>query len=225
MKRCRFWFDGYFDYLRGHARRRGIPLSTLDCRVKSYGNRPENYERLLHIGPLGSTYQVANGHGDSVTQHAIRAGLSPSTVFSRIQSGASLEDALRPSDPLHGYRTIPKVRPPEDAQPKVGKLPKWFWYGGRYDSMTGHARRRGIANGTASERARRYGRRFENLDRILFPGRLRNDYFEEQLAEARAETERLTEAELPDTPPVIGRRSRYADARKRRELASLGLFI
>lgn len=99
----RFWHDGIYDCMRGHARRLGIPLSTLDTRIMRYGNRPENYARILHVGWLGPTYQLVNGRGDSVTQHAIRAGLNPSTVFSRLQQGASLADALqyRPARKLH----------------------------------------------------------------------------------------------------------------------------
>ena len=91
----RFWHDGIYDCMRGHARRRGIPLSTLDTRIRRYGNRPENYERILHVGHLGTNYRIAYGRGDSVTQHAIRAGLPPNTVFSRLMRGVPIEEALQ----------------------------------------------------------------------------------------------------------------------------------
>ena len=90
----RFWHDGIYDCMRGHARRLCIPLSTIDSRIKRYGNRPENYDRILHVGRLGSNYRIANGRGDSVTQHAIRAGLPPNTVFTRLKRGIPIEDAL-----------------------------------------------------------------------------------------------------------------------------------
>ena len=90
----KFWYDGYYDHMKGHARRRGIPIKTVEVRCHRYGNRPENYDRILFIGQLGPRLSRVDGRLDTFAGHSRHAGLDPKTVASRTRRGLTLEQAL-----------------------------------------------------------------------------------------------------------------------------------
>ena len=87
----RFVYGGVRDTMTGHARRLGIPLSTLWSRASVFGNRPENYDILLCRHSLGKSQSVKSVN---IAYLARKAGMSPTTVYSRLGRGATLPQAL-----------------------------------------------------------------------------------------------------------------------------------
>ena len=164
----KFWYDGHYDTMRGHARRRGIEPNTVEVRCHRYGNRPENYDRILKVGRVGHTTHLYRGKRVNLAELAREAGLNEATLLTRIRRGMRVEDALRKPrpNPLRTKRTR-KVYAP-------GVIPKGsrFEYRGRIDTITGHARHLGISMDVVSLRARRFGRRYDMLDALLHKGRI-----------------------------------------------------
>ena len=159
----KFWYDGYYDTMRGHARRRGISFNTIDMRVWRYGNRPENYDRILHVGTLSRRTIVFGGKLTNVAEAARRLGLNPNAVYQRIFRGMSAEDALRmPLRIPQRTKRTRKVYAP-------GVIPKGarFEYRGIVDTLRGHALRLGVSPGTVTIRAKTCGRRYDKLDVLL----------------------------------------------------------
>lgn len=87
-------YEGIWDTMRGHARRHGIPIKTLEVRVMRYGNRPENYDRIFHSGRLGPRFCKINGVFANLAEHSRRAGIDERTITTRLIRGMTPEDAI-----------------------------------------------------------------------------------------------------------------------------------
>ena len=90
----RFVYGGVRDTMTGHARRLGIPISTLWSRASMFGNRPENYDILFCRHSLGKKQSAIGGKSVNISHLARQAGMSPTTVYSRLARGATLSQAL-----------------------------------------------------------------------------------------------------------------------------------
>ena len=163
----KFWYDGYYDTMRGHARRRGIKPNTVEVRCHRYGNRPENYDRILHVGHVGRKLYRIDGILGTVSEHARRKGLDVNTIQTRVKRGMRLEDALiKPFRAKPGTAKRVRVAYAEGVIPKGSR----FEWGGHVDTLAGHAARLGLTPSAVSSRAKFYGRRYDKLDLLLHPG-------------------------------------------------------
>ena len=82
-----FLYDGVWDTMYGHARRLGISTKTVDVRIMRYGNTPENYWRILHVGRLGAIMMTYNGIRDSCEGWARRFGVRVEAIRRRFPDG------------------------------------------------------------------------------------------------------------------------------------------
>lgn len=114
----KFVYGGVRDTLTGHARRLGIPLSTLFSRIYRYGNNPEFYDVLLCRYSLSQRRTSVVGKSINIADLCRRAGVCATTVYSRLRCGATLEQALYKgswhrmravSQPAHGNHTRRKL--------------------------------------------------------------------------------------------------------------------
>ena len=133
----RIEYHGIVDSVKGHARRVGINPQTAYERMKLYGKSPDALERVFK--PSKPAEYEYNGVKDTLKGHAKRLGIGWQTVLKRrIKHGESAE-------------TLPLLLAPLQRH--------WhaIVYEGVRDSIKGHARRLGLRESTATQRARRYG--------------------------------------------------------------------
>ena len=89
-----FLYDGVWDTMYGHARRLGISTKTVDVRIMRYGNTPENYWRILHVGRLGAIMMTYNGIHDSCEGWARRFGVRLAAIRRRFPDGVMTDERV-----------------------------------------------------------------------------------------------------------------------------------
>ena len=76
-----FLYDGVWDTMTGHARRRGIKMCTLSRRITRYGNTPEQRDKILHVGKLSHRALTFDGITDTRDGWARRLGVTVNTIY------------------------------------------------------------------------------------------------------------------------------------------------
>ena len=89
-----FFYDGHWDCMRGHARRLGIKISTIERRVRAFGNRPENYAKILHVGKVSRRMMEYAGILDTRAGWAKRFNVSELAIYRNFPDGIMTDERV-----------------------------------------------------------------------------------------------------------------------------------
>ena len=90
----KFLYDGIWDTMYGHARRRGILTTTIDSRIRRYGNTPELRDKILHVGRLGPRMMTYAGITDTTEGWARRLKTTPLRIVRNFPDGVMTDERM-----------------------------------------------------------------------------------------------------------------------------------
>lgn len=147
---------GFTGSLGQWSRRLGVPPSTLGARIRKFGDTEEGLEMALRSGSQKwmrrAKMITCKGVTLSIKQWAKRVGLTRAALSSRLNSGYTVEEALR--------------KKPKYSQADKGRMQgKRIEMDGIVDSIAGHCRRYGIRKETVRHRRKMEGMSIEDAIR------------------------------------------------------------